>query len=446
MVSTPSPNRPPVPRPPEASEMHQSNYRWVICALLFFATTINYVDRQILSLLKPILDNELHWTNAEFGWINALFQGAYAFSYLFFGWFIDRYGIKIGYAVSIAAWSLAAAAHAMANTIGGFALARVALGLGEGGNFPGAIKAVSVWFAKKDRVLATTLFNSGSNVGALIAPALVPPFALAYGWHAAFLAAGVAGFVWLIAWFIYFRDPTEKALAATGPGGAPAASEPKLPWKALLRYRQTWAFVGAKFLTDPVWWFLLIWLPDYFKKTRGLDLKTMGLPLVVIYAVVTVLSIACGVLTSRLAGRFTSLTSLRRAALLTFACTVVPIGFIGHFNLWTAVIVIGIAGAAHQAWSATLMTTVSDVFPKSAVASVIGLGGFIGSFGGMLFPVICGMVLDAFTKSGNVTQGYGVLFTCASLAYIIAYALNRYLCPSFAPMAEIPAPVAAPSR
>lgn len=406
-----------------------SNYRWTICALLFFATTINYIDRQILSLLKPILDGELHWTNQQFGWVNALFQGAYAFSYLFFGWFIDRYGIKIGYAVSISAWSLAAGAHALVNSIGGFAMARIALGLGEGGNFPAAIKTVSVWFANKERVLATTLFNSGANVGALLAPALIPPLALAYGWHSAFIAAGAAGFLWLAAWLVWFRNPIAEVLSDKG--GVPA---PKLPWKSLLGYRETWAFLLAKLLTDPVWWFLLIWLPDYFKQTRGLDLKAMGLPLVVIYAVVTALSVAGGWLTVVLSRHVKSVTALRRLALFIFACSVVPIGFVGHFGLWTAVAIIGFAGAAHQAWSATLMTTVSDIFPRDAVASVIGLGGFVGCLGGMAFPVVCGAVLDSFAASGNVTRGYGLLFFAAAFAYLVAFGINRILCPSFEPM------------
>ncbi|NDD57161.1 MAG: MFS transporter, partial [Verrucomicrobia bacterium] len=274
-------------------------HRWAVCALLFFATTINYIDRQILSLLKPILDDQLHWTNAQFGMINSAFQGAYGVSLLLFGWFIDKYGTKIGYAVSIGAWSLAAMAHALVNTVGGFFWARIALGLGEGGNFPAAIKATALWFPKKERALATSLFNSGANVGAIVAPAIVPWMALTFGWHSTFLAAGLVGFVWLFFWMPWFDSPENKKtvsaeeLTHIRSDGDEGKSE-KIPWGKLLGYRQTWAFILPKFITDPVWWFFLIWLPDFFKQTRGLDIKKSWFLLVTIYAIVTVLSIAGG--------------------------------------------------------------------------------------------------------------------------------------------------------
>lgn len=235
-----------------------SKYRWVICALLFVATTINYADRQIFSLLKLILDHDLGWSNEQFGWVNSLFQGAYAFSYLGFGWFIDKYGTKIGYSVSIISWSLAAAAHAIVNSIPGFGLARIALGLGEGGNFPAAIKTVAEWFPARERSYATTLFNSGANVGALLAPAVVPPLALAFSWHAPFLLAGVAGLIWFGFWWVLYRPSKHH-------GEEPAESAPPIPWRNLLMFRQTWAFVASMMLISPVWWFFLIWLPDYFK-------------------------------------------------------------------------------------------------------------------------------------------------------------------------------------
>jgi ACS family hexuronate transporter-like MFS transporter len=414
------------------------NRRWVVCALLFFATTINYMDRQLLSLLKPVLDLELHWTNAQFGWVNSLFQGAYALSYLGFGWFIDRFGTKIGYAVSIAAWSVAAAAHALVNTISGFAVARVALGLGEGGNFPAAIKTVAEWFPKKERAFATTVFNSGANVGALIAPALVPPLALSIGWHGTFLVAGGAGLVWLIFWWICYEVPSrarklsgaERAYIESDGDGAVQGEKP-LPWRAIIGRRQTWAYLLARILTDPVWWFFLIWLPDYFKKTRGMDLKTMGLPLVAIYALVTVLSISGGWTTKWLADRGWTVTRTRRVSLFVFACCVIPVAVATKLPVWGAVLLIGLAGGAHQAWSATLFTTVSDVFPRRAVASVIGLGGLMGSLAGMVFPVVCGMVLDAFGGTG-----YAILFGYCSVAYLLAFGLNSLLCPRFDPIEQ----------
>ncbi len=402
-----------------ASEPSSSNYRWIICALLFFATSINYIDRQILSLIKPILDEKLGWTNEQFGWVNSLFQGAYAFSYLGFGWFIDKYGTKIGYAVSIVSWSLAAAAHALVNTISGFGIVRIALGLGEGGNFPAAIKSVTLWFPARERALATTLFNSGANIGALLAPALIPPLALAYSWHAPFLLAGIAGLVWVGFWWALFKPSTCVS-------ENPTVEAPPIPWRQLLKYRQTWAFIGAMVLISPVWWFFLIWLPDYFKQTRGMDLKTMGTPLVVIYAIVTVVSIGGGWVVKRMAGHGWSVTKSRRASMLVFSVLVLPVAFATQLPLWPAVLVIGIAGGAHQAWAATLYTTVADVFPKNAVGSVVGLGGFAGSLAGMVFPIICGRVLDVLGGAG-----YVALFAWCGIAYFVAFGINTWLCPRF---------------
>jgi len=409
-----------------------SNYRWIICALLFFATTINYIDRQILSLIKPILDEDLGWTNTQFGWVNSLFQGAYAISYLGFGWIIDKYGAKIGYTVSIVTWSLAAAAHALVNSISGFGIARVTLGLGEGGNFPAAIKSVAQWFPPNERAFATTLFNSGANIGALLAPALIPPLALAFSWHAPFLVAGAAGLVWVVFWWVLYKPTASPAPFDTDEPSAAASesgADSHLPWRSLLRYRQTWAYIGAQILISPVWWFFLIWLPDYFKQTRGMDLKTMGLPLVVIYAIVTVFSIAGGWAAKAMSGYGWSVTQTRRFSMFIFSCAVVPVAFATQVSLWPAVVLIGIAGGAHQAWSATLYTTVSDVFPKSAVGSVVGLGGFAGSLSGMVFPIVCGRVLDALGGAG-----YVVLFAWCGLAYFVAFGINRVLCPRFTPI------------
>jgi len=414
-------------------------HRWAVCGLLFFATTINYIDRQILSLLKPILDDQLHWTNAEFGMVNSAFQGAYGVSLLIFGWLIDKYGTKIGYAISIAAWSLAAMGHALVGSVGGFLWARVALGLGEGGNFPAAIKATAIWFPKKERALATSLFNSGANVGAILAPAIVPWLAFKFGWQSAFLAAGAIGFLWLFLWMPWFETPDKKpALSKEELAWIQSDREEvqaqKIPWGQLLGYRQTWGFILPKLITDPVWWFFLIWLPDFFKQTRGLDIKKSWVLLVTIYSIVTVLSIAGGWVTGHLAKRGWSINRARKAGMLLFSLCVVPIVAVTGASDWGAVLLIGLAGAAHQAFSANLFTTVSDSFPKQAVASVIGIGGMAGALGGMLFPIITGMLLDSYKASGNVAAGYGMLFAFCAGAYLFSLFLLQLLNPRLEPV------------
>ena len=414
-------------------------HRWAVCGLLFFATTINYIDRQILSLLKPILDDQLHWTNAEFGMVNSAFQGAYGVSLLIFGWLIDKYGTKIGYAISIAAWSLAAMGHALVGSVGGFLWARVALGLGEGGNFPAAIKATAIWFPKKERALATSLFNSGANVGAILAPAIVPWLAFKFGWQSAFLAAGAIGFLWLFLWMPWFETPDKKPALSNEElawiqSDREEVQAQRIPWGQLLGYRQTWGFILPKLITDPVWWFFLIWLPDFFKQTRGLDIKKSWILLVTIYSIVTVLSIAGGWVTGHLAKRGWSINRARKAGMLLFALCVVPIIAVTGASDWGAVLLIGLAGAAHQAFSANLFTTVSDSFPKQAVASVIGIGGMAGALGGMLFPIITGMLLDSYKASGNVAAGYGILFAFCAGAYLFSLVLLQLLNPRLEPV------------
>ena len=415
-----------------------TNYRWVVCALLFAATTINYIDRQILALIKPILDEQLHWTNEQFGYINGAFQGAYAVGLLIFGWFIDRYGTKIGYAVSIAAWSAAAIGHALVFSISGFLVARVALGLGEGGNFPSAIKAVALWFPKRERATATAVFNSGTNVGAIIAPLLVPAIALNLGWHWAFVFAGIAGIIWLFFWFPFYNVP-EKIKATNQAELEHIASDrddssrdgEKISWLSLLGYRQTWSFIVAKALTDPVWWFFLTWLPDFFKKTRHLDIKDSGYMLATIYGLATVLSIFSGWVIGSLVKSGWSVTRARKTGMIIFAFCVMPIVFVKDVGDWSAVLLIGFACAAHQAWSANLFTTASDMFPKRAVASVVGLGGMAGSGFGIFFPIMAGRLLDTFTAKGNVSAGYAVLFSICAGAYILAFIIQHLLAPKF---------------
>jgi ACS family hexuronate transporter-like MFS transporter len=417
-------------------------YRWLICSLLFLATTVNYIDRQILALLKPILDTELGWTNAEYGRVNAAFQGAYAVGLLLFGALVDRVGTKVGYALSITLWSLAAMGHALVGSVAGFTRARMALGISEGGNFPSAIKAVALWFPKRERAFATALFNSGANVGAVLAPALVPWIAFTWGWRAAFVAAGIVGLLWLLLWIPFYDlpervrrlRPQELEHIRSDAGDIVTDEGRPLGWLAILRYRQAWSFIVAKFLTDPVWWFFLTWLPDFFKKTRGLDIKKSWPHLVSIYVIVTVLSIVGGWLAGYLVRRGWTATRARKTAMFVFALCVLPILAVTRVGDWGAVVLIGIAGSAHQAWSANLFTTVSDMFPKRAVASVVGIGGMAGSFGGILFPLFAGGLLDKFQASGNVTAGYAMLFAICGLAYLLAFVIGHLLAPKFEPI------------
>ena len=378
------------------------------------------MDRQILSLLKPILDDQFQWTNWQFGMVNSVFQGAYAFALVFWGWVMDRRSLRITFAVAIVIWSLAAMGHALVAGLAGLLTMRFLLGLGEGGGFPGAIKAVGEWFPAQERSLATSMFNSGSNVASVLAPAVIPWIALTWGWPSSFVAPASFGLVLAVVWLACYRPP-----AAIKTGG----TTKKLPWRQLLGIRQTWAFIAAKFLTDPVWWFLLIWLPDYFNKTRGLPLKESWVYLVSIYGIITVLSMAGGWVTGFLISRGWPVTRARKAGMLGFALLVVPICFVSFAGDWVAVLLIGLAGAAHQAWSATLFTTVSDVFPDDAVASVVGIGGMAGAIGGMLFPLACGLILDLYPATG-----YAILFAACGLAYLVAFGFNHFLSPSFEPV------------
>ncbi len=429
------------PAEPEDVAAGRSNVRWIVCALLFFATTINYIDRQILALIKEFLDHELRWTNEQFGLVNSAFQGAYAVGLLLFGWFVDRYGTKIGYAVSIVAWSLAAMAHSLVGSIGGFFTARVALGVSEGGNFPSAIKAVALWFPKRERAFATAIFNAGANVGAIVAPATIPVIAVTLGWRWAFVFAGLAGFLWLCFWIPLYQTPERdrRVTAAelrhirSDTDEAGAGSTP-MGWLGALEHRQAWSFIVAKFMTDPIWWFFLIWLPDYFNATRGLNIKHSWLHLVTIYSIVTVLSIAGGWVTGYLTRRGWTVTRARKTGMFLFALCVLPILGTTSVGDWPAVLLIGLAASAHQAWSANLYTTVSDMFAKKDVATIVGLGGMAGSIGGILFPWLSGRILDRYHALGNVTAGYSILFAVCASAYLIAFALHHLLAPRFEPI------------
>ena len=440
-------NQPQVVLPYASALAPQPNghYRWGVCALLFFATTINYMDRQILALLKPILDSQLHWTNQQFGLVMGAFQFAYAFGLLVFGRLVDRFGTKAGYAISIFAWSVAAMGHAMVVGVHGFLVARVCLGMGEGGNFPSAIKSVAIWFPKKERAFATSIFNSGANIGALLAPAIVPWIAYKWGWQAAFIAAGVAGLIWLVFWGVLYEVPeksrrlseAELAFIDSDRDEDHIEGHHPISWKRLLSRPQAWSFVVAKALTDPIWWFSLTWTPDYFNKSRHLDLKGSAYYLVSIYAMVTVLSIFGGWLPGRLIRAGWTVTRARKTCLLFYALCVVPLMLTTHVGNWGAVFLLGLAASAHQAWSANLYSTVSDMFPKRAVATLTGLGGTAGSATGIMVPIATGWLIDRF--KGAETAAYSILFGIISFQYVIAFLIQHVLAPRFEPLHFPPA-------
>jgi ACS family hexuronate transporter-like MFS transporter len=405
--------------------------RWLICALLFFAATINYIDRQVIGILKPTLQTEIGWSEVEYGWIVFSFQAAYALGLLVVGNLIDKFGTRLGSSLSITVWSLAAMAHALAYSVMGFAAARFALGIGEAGYFPAAIKTTAEWFPKKERALATGIFNSGTNVGALTTPLIVPWIALNYGWQMAFIITGAVGFVWLIFWLMIYRKPEDDPKLSKAElayiRSDPPESTVKIPWARLFPHRQTWAFAIGKFLTDPIWWVYLFWLPDFLNKQHGLDLKNFGIPLAVIYIIADVGSIGGGWLSSALIKRGWSINAGRKTAMLICALAVVPIVFAAQTaNLWVAVLLIGIAAAAHQGWSANIFTLASDMFPRQAVGSVVGIGGMFGSIGGMLIALAVGQILQ-------LTGSYVPIFAIAASAYLIALAVIHLLAPRLEP-------------
>jgi len=393
-------------------------YRWRICALLLLATTINYVDRQVLGVLAPDLQRQIGWNEIDYGYIVTSFQAAYAIGLLCAGVVIDKLGTKIGYAVAITLWSLAAMSHSLATTVVGFAIARFALGLGEAGNFPAAIKTVAEWFPRRERAFATGIFNSGSNVGAIVAPLTVPIVAVTWGWQAAFIFTGLLSGAWLITWLLVYRTPEQQPKLSAAEL-AYIRSDPEEPvtriaWTQLLRHRQTWAFVAAKFMTDPFWWFFLFWLPKFLNSEYGLTLTGIGLPLVVIYVMADVGSIAGGWLAGRFIRLGWSANRARKTAMLICASCVLPIVFASQAgNLWLAVGLIGLATAGHQGWSANVFTLSSDMFPRRAVGSVVGIGGFAGAVGGMMISTFVGFLLET-------TGSYLPVFLIAGSAYLLA--------------------------
>lgn len=453
-----------------APKTRVGNFRWAICTLLFFAATINYIDRQVIGILKPTLTEQFGWSELDYSWIVFAFQTAYAIGLLFVGKLMDRIGTKIGFALAIVVWSIAAMAHAWAPEIGtvfapvvapivaavvsafnsissvfgaapwtftlsasvaGFMVVRFLLGIGEAGNFPASIKTVAEWFPKKERAFATGIFNAGTNVGALATPLAVPLIVIAWGWYEAFIFTGIIGFIWLAFWLLIYKRPEEhKRLSQTELEyiqSDPVEPTTKVPWRRLFPHRQTWAFGIGKFLTDPIWWVYLFWLPDFLKKQHGLDLKTFGIPLAIIYIIADVGSVGGGYISGALIKRGWTINKSRKTAMLICALAVVPIIFASiTSNLWVAVVLIGIAAAAHQGWSANIFTISSDMFPKQAVGSVVGIGGMMGAVGGMIISPLVGYILDR-------TGSYVPIFIIAASAYLVALLVIHLLAPKLEP-------------
>jgi len=446
-IPTPRPSASTAPAPGARA----GYFRWTICGLLFLASTINYVDRQVIGLLKPTLQQQFGWTEIDYADIVFSFQLAYAIGFVFAGRVIDRVGTRTGFALALAIWSAAAIAHAFATAIGpgvaavlgvvgltysgsvaGFMAVRFALGIGESGNFPAAIKTVAEWFPKRERALATGLFNSGTNVGALLTPLIVPWVTYNWGWKWAFIATGALGLLWLAVWLPLYGAPAghprvgaaELALIQSDPPDPPV----KVPWLSLIAYRQAWAVAAAKFGTDPIWWLYLFWIPDFLHRRYGIDLQSMALPLIVIYLIADVGSIGGGWLSSALLKRGWTANRARKTAMLACALAVTPIALAANVRSeWLAVLLVGIAAAAHQGWSANVYTLASDMFPRQAVGSVIGFAGMAGAVGGMLIAKITGYVLEA-------TGSYVPVFLIAASAYLVTLLVVHLIVPRLDPV------------
>ena len=421
------------------------NYRWTMCGLIVVATTVNYLDRAVISLLKSYLEKDFKWTETDYSNIVIAFQFSYAIGLLLAGRIIDRAGTKLGYAVSLLLWSIASMAHALVRSTFGFVVARSALGISEAGNFPAAIKTVAEWFPKKERALAAGIFNSGTNVGAILAPLTVPLIAGTLGWEWAFIITGAIGLIWLLFWWIFYKSPQKhtkvsaEELAYINAGEEKEVAVEKVRWVSLLRFRQTWAFAILKFCTDPVWWFILFWLPSFLNKQYGMTKLDLAFPIAVVYTMAMFGSIAGGWLSGYFIQRGWPVYRARRTALLIFAICALPMltaQWLGTYNYWYAVITIGLAASAHQAWSANIFTTVSDMFPKKAIGSVVGIGGMIGSVGGIIIARTAGVLLDHYKALGKIETGYYIMFIFCALAYVLAWTLFSLLVPKM-PKAEI---------
>ena len=421
------------------------NYRWIILALLFIATCINYLDRQIIGLLKPYLEKEFSWTETDFSHIVMAFTAAYALGLLIMGGMIDKLGTKIGYSLSVVVWSTAAMFHAIARSVFGFSIARVFLGLGEAGHFPAAVKTVAEWFPKKERALATGIFNAGTSVGVVIALLLTPYIFAHYGWQNVFWITGSLGFVWLIAWLYFYEVPSKQNKLTTAELAyieSDATANPtikqNIPWRRLFYYKQTWAYVTGKFLIDPIYWFFLFWLPSYFSSTFNLDLKKPSLELMIIYGATTIGSILGGYFSSVLVKRGWPVIKARKTVLFLFAIIELSILSAQYIsNVWMAVILISTVVAVHQAWATNIFTLASDMFPKQSVSSVVGIGGMAGAIGGILFPIFIGHVLDSYKLAGNITEGYNLIFTICGFTYLTAWVIIHFLTSNTKPIENI---------
>jgi ACS family hexuronate transporter-like MFS transporter len=406
------------PRPAtgEAKPPSTGAMRWAIALLLFFAMTLNYFDRQMIAVLKPLLSHEFRWTEVDYANIVTAFQGAYAASYFLLGRFVDRFGAKAGFAVAFAIWSVAQIAHGYARSLGGFMAARVLLGLGEGGSYPAGLTAIARWFPQSERAFATGIFNAGVNIGAIATPLIVPALVFGFGWRSAFIVTGIASLVWLAGWLFLYRTPRVATKEQE-----PAAVQ--FHWSAILKRKEAWAYGIAKFIIDPIWWMFLFWLPDFFAKRYGLDLKSFGPPLVAIYVFSDVGNLAGGWFSSHLIKRGLSTNDARKTTMLVCALLATPVAVAMQAQtLWIAAGIIGLAAAAHQAFSVNLFTFPSDVFPRSAVGSVIGFGGMLGAIGGMVIAQFVGWVLGTFGT-------YVPLFALAGSAYLVALLVLHLLSP-----------------
>lgn len=409
-----------------------THFRWFICGLLFYATTVNYMDRMVLGILKPAIAHDLHWNETQYGLINSAFQFGYALMMPIAGRLIDWVGLRVGYTLAVVFWSVSSMCHALAGNALQFSLARVGLGLGEAANFPAAIKTVAEWFPQKERSLATGIFNSGSNIGAVVAPILVPVITRRLGWHAAFLFTGALSMSWAFVWFFSYRDPEKHP--KVGPAelslirsGTEEKLTPRFSYLTLLEQRATWAFLIGKFLTDPVWWFYLYWIPGFLQLKYKVDLIHIGPPLVTIYLLADIGSVGGGWISSHLIKRGWPAGAARKGAMLLCAVCVTAVIFVpaAAGNLWLTVGLIGMAAAAHQGWSANLFTITSDCFPRFAIASIVGLGGLGGAFGGMLAQPLIGRWLD-FSH-----EKYAPLFWVAGSVYLLALLIIHVLLPRF---------------
>lgn len=408
-------------------------YRWRICTLLFFVTTLIYLERQVLGVLAPELQRVIGWNEIQYGNIVLVFQAAYALGMVLSGRFLDRVGPRIGYALAIALWTLAASGQSLARTVFAFAIARFILGLAEAPNFPAAIKTVAEWFPKKERALATGIFNSGANIGAIVAPATAPWIAIHFGWQWAFVFLGILSAVWIVPWTLTYRRPEEHPKVGSAELAYIRSDPPeptvRVPWAKLVPHRQTWAFLAGKFLTDPIWWFFLYWLAKFLNQQYGLTQTGLGWPLVIVYTGSMVGSICGGWLPARFLKMGWSLNRARKTAMLICAVAVLPVIFAASAGkLWITVALVSLATAAHQGWSANLFTMVSDTFPKQAVGSVVGIGGFGGSVGGMLIASLTGFVLQ-------YTHSYFPMFLLASVVYLLALGIIQLLVPRLEPAA-----------